>query len=268
MYSSRRIVAFAMALAALAPSVALGQTRKLRVISTDSEPVVFADVKIGGGLGQITDEKGEVSLGVGRARIFNVTVRRIGFQPWAGKLDFPDTAAVLTVTLPRAAQALGAVHVTGRGSAARTLRGFYDRWMMRQQGTLSATFIGPEEIEQRNPAKISDMLSGLNGVQLRRMTDGDVVAFDPNGECVFAILIDGQRQCPAQGCHTNGGGNIPELVGGGGGGVDLVPINQYLDADNVAAIEVYLRGGNMPTSLQVSDPGCGVIAFWTGSRKP
>jgi hypothetical protein len=35
----------------------------------------------------------------------------------------------------------------------------------------------------------------------------------------------------------------------------------------VMGIEVYARGGNMPISLQVKDPRCGVIAFWTGGRK-
>ena len=173
------------------------------------------------------------------------------------QVEFPDTAAVVTVTLPRVVQALGEVHVTVRAKPAANLQGFYDRWTARQQGALSATFIGPEEIEIRNPTKISDMLSGLNGVQLRRMPDGDVVAFGMNNQCVFAIMIDGQRQCPASGCHMNGGGNAPQISGRSNPTFDLVPINQYLDADNVAAIEVYTRGGNMPASLQVSDPGCG-----------
>ena len=37
---------------------------------------------------------------------------------------------------------------------------------MRQKGTLSATFIGPEEIEKRHPSNTSDMLYGLNGVTM------------------------------------------------------------------------------------------------------
>jgi len=36
--------------------------------------------------------------------------------------------------------------------------------------------------------------------------------------------------------------------------------------NDVMAIEVYERGGNMPISLQVNDTKCGVIALWTGSR--
>jgi hypothetical protein len=264
MSNSRRATALTIAFVAAIPSVALGQARKVRVVSTDSVPIVYAYVKVEGGIGQITDEKGEVSVGTGKAKTFNATVRRIGYQPWAGRLEFPDTAAVITVTLRRVAQTLGEVRVTTREKTAPSLKGFYDRWTMRQKGSLRAKFMGPEEIELRNPAKISDMLSGLNGVQLRRMVDGDVVAFGMNNQCVFAIMIDGQRQCPASGCHFNGGGNATQIMGRSNPTFDLVPINQYLDADNVAGIEVYTRGGNMPASLQVSDQGWGGVAFWPG----
>ena len=47
-----------------------------------------------------------------------------------------------------------------------------------------------------------------------------------------------------------------------------VVIDQILEANDVTAIEIYPRGANMPISLQVANPACGVVAFWTGSRKP
>jgi len=73
---------------------------------------------------------------------------------------------------------------------------------------------------------------------------------------------------PPSGCHVNGGGNVPEIMGGGNKGIDQVNINNVVEANDVAAIEVYVRGGNMPTSLQASDQGCGVINFITGTRQP
>jgi hypothetical protein len=60
----------------------------------------------------------------------------------------------------------------------------------------------------------------------------------------MAILIDGMQQYP-----------VPA-------------IDDILDANDVAAIEVYNRGANMPISLQANDNACGVIALWTGSRQP
>jgi hypothetical protein len=66
--------------------------------------------------------------------------------------------------------------------------------------------------------------------------------------CPMAIVIDGQQQYP------------PSDPG-------VVSINKIINANDVMAIEVYARGGNMPISLQVNDTKCGVIAFWTGSRR-
>jgi hypothetical protein len=66
---------------------------------------------------------------------------------------------------------------------------------------------------------------------------------------------------------------MPSIAGGRGGGnapltdANAVLIDHFIDVNDVAAIEIYPRGGNMPVSLQVSDPGCGVIAFWTGSKR-
>lgn len=225
------------------------QGRLVRVVSESGQPVVFANVTLEGAT-RITDEKGEVNLGVGKAQQFTVRVSRIGFAPWFGKVDFPAVALV-TVTLPQIAQLLAPVTVNGQAQIRTPLQltGFYDRWMMRQRGALSAVFIGPEELEFRHPDKIGAMLRGLNGVQLRGGgKDDDLVAYSTTatnvtGLCPMAVLIDGhQEPAPAY-------------------------INRVLDANAVMAIEVYDRGGNMPISLQADDNACGVVAFWTGSRR-
>jgi hypothetical protein len=106
MYARNLMVGAVSALAAFLPSSALGQVRKVRVVSTDNEPIVYAYVTVEGGTGQITDDRGEVSLGAGKKRTLTVDVRRIGYTPWHGKLDLPDTAAVLAVALSPIAQTL------------------------------------------------------------------------------------------------------------------------------------------------------------------
>ena len=257
------------------PSLAQAQQRTLRVISSDSLPVVYAYVTINGGNGQVTDEKGELSLGAGKKSSLSLSVRRIGFQQWFGKIDLPDTAVVMTVTLVRTAQLLAEVHVTdgARGGISVPMQRFYDRWMLRQKGLLTATFIGPEEIESRHPDRITNLLNGLNGVSFRRTGQNDMVAFGNNGTCQMAVLVDGIRQCPARGCNTEGGSsNAGKMMARR----DTTPLNdqtavtidRILDANSVSAIEVYTRGGNIPSSLYVADAACGVIAFWTGSRRP
>jgi hypothetical protein len=245
----------------LTGGVTSGKAHTLRVVSADGKPIMYANVSIEGGTTQITNENGEVALGVGHLNNLNLSVRRIGFSPWFSKIEFPDTSSVLTVTLARTAQQLGAVRVTGQKDPVVSpfLKGFYDRWMDRQKGLLSAVFIGPEELESRHPDMITNMLRGLNGFCLYNpvfMDPSKVIIFashsgslQPNQgcpNCPAAIVIDGMQQYPPA------GGNIY--------------IDMLLGANDVMAIEAYPRAGNMPLSLQVNDTKCGVVAFWTGSR--
>ena len=261
------------------PSLASGQARKIRVIASDSAPIPFAYVSIDGASGRITDERGEVSIGAGKLRGLTANIRRIGFQPWIGKLQVPDTVAVFTVLLQRVAQGLSEVRVTGRQPApSAMLQGFYDRWMMRQRGALSAVFIGPEELEFRHPNKVTNMLAGLNGVKLQRGARGGLEALSTSGSlsgpCRMAILVDGTRQCPPLGCNVKPDHPCPSPSGrfsaspGCDPDQESVFIDQLVEAGSVTAIEVYARGGNVPVSLSASDQACGVIAIWTGGRQP
>jgi hypothetical protein len=249
------------------------------VIASDSAPIPYAYVTIEGGSGQITDERGEVSLGAGKRQGLTANVRRIGYQPWVGKVELPDTAPVFTVMLHRVAQGLSEVRVTARQPApSAALQGFYDRWMMRQRGALSAIFIGPEELEFRHPNKVTNMLSGLNGVRLQRGVRGGLEALSTSGSlsgpCRMAILVDGMRQCPPLGCNvkpTQPCSSSPGRVSPNPGcdpDQESVFIDQLVEASSVTAIEVYPRGGNIPVSLSASDQACGIIAIWTGGRRP
>ena len=274
MTRTRLLAALGFVAMLASPSPARAQSRKLLVVSSDSLPIVYAYVTVNGGVGMITDEKGEISLGAGKTKTVTVNVRRIGFAPWYGQLTLPDTAAVLRVTLGRIAQTLGTVSISGSASRAGlslTMKGFYDRWEMRQKGLLSATFIGPEELEFRHPDKITNMLRGLNGISFRQSVENEQVAFGLGNQCQMAIVVDGIEQCPLAGCTAvNHGASLIARP------ADRLPlsertsvlIDRILEANDISAIEVYARGGNIPVSLQVADPACGVIAFWTGSRKP
>ena len=233
-----------------------GQGRTVRVVADNGQPIMYANVTLEGATARITDEKGEIHLGPGKRQTFTARVSRIGFAPWYGKVDLPSVAT-MTVTLPQVAQTLARVTVNGSQEIKNPLQltGFYDRWMMRQKGALSAVFVGPEELEFRHPAKITSMLGGLNGVQIRKLAmkgsgdDDNLVAYSTTSSnimqmCPMAVLIDGHQEPPP------------------------VFIDRVVDANAVMAIEVYDRGGNMPIGLDANDTACGVIAFWTGSRKP
>ena len=257
-------VSLIAAAACALPALAGAQARVIRVVSTDGQPIAHANVTVEGGITQVTDDSGLVSLGAGKRQTFSVRVRRIGYAQWFGKLEVPDTAATLTIAVPSLAQNLAIVKVTGevKPKSPLAMTGFYDRWLMRQKGVLSAVFISPEELEFRHPDRITSMLYGLNGV---RVNQGCVsppvksgrgssclmgqVAFSTfvPGNCPMAIVIDGMQQRTI--------------------GASYVGIDNLLDAYSVAAIEVYARGGNMPVNFQFQDTECGLLAFWTGGRK-
>ncbi|HEY2848806.1 MAG TPA: carboxypeptidase-like regulatory domain-containing protein, partial [Gemmatimonadaceae bacterium] len=216
---------------------------RLRVLSADGTAVAYANVSLNGGIPIITNEHGEVGLGAGNIRAFVGSVRRIGFSPWFGTIDFPDTTSVVTVSLTALGQRLGDVRITARANPSSPfVQGFYDRWMMRQKGLLSATFIGPEEIEFRHPDFITNLLRGRLGVQI--VNPGGEAIFDyamssavPN--CQMAVVVDGKQIYPQVDPKT--------------GVAKPIYINQIVEANDIMAIEVYARGGNMPISLQVND---------------
>jgi len=244
-----------------------GTTHLLRVVSPDGKPVGYANVSIGGGTTRITNEKGELGLGAGRIHAATTSIKRIGFTPWFGTIDFPDTASVVTVTIAHAAsQYLAEVRITGqRNPSSPFVQGFYDRWLQRQQGLLSATFIGPEELEFRHPDEISTMLRGRSGVDVKLYVGpGSIPGYHqlmamsadtPN--CPMAIVIDGKQHYPDL---------IPGTGPPHGAPVYATFLDQIIPVDEIMAIEIYARGGNVPISLQVNDTRCGVIAVWTGSR--
>ena len=259
------VAAVALIVAVAAPARA--QQRSLKVVSDDSELVVYAYVAINGGHAQITDERGLVNLGTGKKRTISLEVRRIGFTPYYGKIDLPDTTMTLTVVLPRLAGALGASQAAGSG-ASPALAGFYRRWLEAQKGASGPAFIGPEEIEKRNASRLSALLSGVDGIRLGHTTTGSAVVQSSSGSCSMAIVVDGRQVCPSAGCHPDDRSSPSAMaVSAGMTDGDVVLVDQDIDINSVAAIEVYKRGGGTPTAFSV-DGTCGVVAIWTGSRKP
>src|SRR5665213_837767 len=107
----RTLIAMMLA-CSMSPSRLAAQSTVLRVLGIDSVAVPFAWVSVEGAAARITDDAGNVSLGASRRKTLSVEVRRIGYQPWFGKLDAADTASVHIVMLSRLTQQLGGVTIT------------------------------------------------------------------------------------------------------------------------------------------------------------
>ncbi len=231
------VIAVTLALCASAPALLGAQSATVKVVGSDNRPIPFAWISFGGGTARIADENGTVSLGVAARKSLALEVRRIGYQPWIGKLDVPDTAVVLTVKLTQLAHQLAGVTITERSMPSRLeLAGFYDRLLQRQKGALSATFIGPEEIEKRHASRTSDMLYGLNGVVMVHGQGGAICAAGNNGACFMTVLVDGSalRGDGGRGCRM-----APMFGSRQASGPDL---NDYIDPADLAGIEVHPRG--------------------------
>ena len=287
------VPALLVALSALAATSAAAQSTFIQITGDDHQPIPFAWIVVHGGITGIANERGELSLGSERKKTLTVDVRRIGYQPWSGKITLPDSASMQGVTLQRIAQTMPGIAVTG--STAKSVlesEGFYDRWLKKQQGAFrDATFIGPEMIEARNAALTTDLLDRVLDVQFHRDSHGVLAAIGtglrpsganarggrgnmggvgadpgntlPADACFMNFLIDGGPVCPAIGCHYVFPGDPP------GSSIDdhSIDINKAVAPKQIAGIEVYPRRDGMPPDIQQLYNGCGVILIWTvGAR--
>jgi hypothetical protein len=273
---------------ALPLSGARAQQRVVRVVGDDGQPVAFANVTFAGERPRITNERGEVPVGTGASTRFDsltLDVRRLGYEPWYGRLAIGDTAAMPHVTLHRISRRMFTVTVTDSSFGVPAyLRGFYERMLARQRGIGNGLYLTPEEVDRRNANRTSALLQGLNGVSLQRTATGKIVAMNTSGSCQLTVLIDGHRACPPSGCDigtsaSSSTASPPPPGGPPRRGRTVVPrppprdeqfvlLDDLLGVNEVAAIEVYPRGATLPPSLPAtSDASCGLIAIWTGGRK-
>lgn len=266
--------------------VAHSQERVLHVMGDDGQPVAFANVTFTGERPRITNEKGEIPVSAARGArdTLMVDVRRLGYEPWYGRLALADTAVNAQVTLHRISRRMFTVTVTDSSYGVPAyLRGFYERMLARQRGIGTGVYLTPEEVDRRNATQTTALLQGVNGVALQRSATGKIIAMSSGGSCQMTVLIDGHRVCPPGGCDagsSSSSSSSPPAASGQsrrGRAVaprtsprdeQFVPLDDLLGPNEIAAIEVYPRGATIPPSLpSLSDASCGLIAIWTGGRK-
>lgn len=261
-------------------SAARGQARVVRVTGDDGERVAFANVTLSGERPRITDDRGELALTARVGTPVTMDVRRLGYEPWYGTLAIVDTVPVVNVTLHRISRRMFTVKITDSSRTVPAyLRGFYERMLARQRGIGSGMYLTPEEVDKHNANLASALLQGINGVSLMHTTSGKIVAMNSDGSCQMTVLIDGHRVCPEDGCDANSPSSSSSAPGAGRkGGRTFVPkapprdgqfvlLDNLINENEIAAIEVYPRGTSLPASLPTVDASCGLIAIWTGGRR-
>jgi hypothetical protein len=177
-------------------------------------------------------------------------VRLLGYATVLTTVDVGsrDTARV-RVTLTLAGVPLEPVEVAGKPAPRLpAMQGFEER-RARAQGH----FLNRDEIVRMQARRFTDVLRRIPGVQIQ-----PVQGPYERGEAVRmsrTIGVMGARPCPVL-YYVNG---TPFPMAG-----DL-PIDQYIDPDEVAAIEIYSGMSQIPPQFNSSSHNarCGVIVIWT-----
>lgn len=203
--------------------------------------IAGAEITIAGtGRRAHTNPRGEFRLTNVPTGTLTVGVRRLGFIPTVRSLEVgPNGAATMTVIVTPLAQSLAAVIVRGdrRFEDHGRLAGFYQRRSRSSGGH----FITRHQIDQRNPAQVTDLFRSVPGARIYSSTFTNVVRFR-GMRCAPLVWLDG----------------FPATAGE----FDLDALDPYV----IEAIEVYLGVATVPPEFRWVRGGgsCGAIVIWTG----
>jgi len=223
------------------------------VMDSGGQRVSYVNVDAGPRYRTLANASGEFRLIVPSKERLDIAVRRIGYLPGRIIIE-PGADTTVSVSLQRLAVLL-TTQVVRAQQQVRTLelRGFYERMAESQRGALVGEFITPEEIEMRNPQRVTQLLEQRRGLRVQR--SGNCYIIDEcykimgQGNCPATIYLDGQRLNPMR-VASNDASGAPAVDG-------LIPVT------GVSAIEVYPRGSSAPAKYQSLAGTCAIVVIWT-----
>jgi hypothetical protein len=229
------------------PGVVLG-----RVLDNESgEPVETVEIRLigeGESLVRVTDGEGAFLFPRVQPGTYEVVLKHLAYGTQSDSIEV-GRGELVSYEARLAMQPIElaplAVTVQRRPVPPRLL-GFYDR-MSQGHGY----FITREDIELRQPHKISQMIGEAPGARVRCPGGHCYVIFaryerDPRGACRPAVYVDRM--------YLGKFGADPE---------DIVPVDLLLIPSEVEAVEVYDSPGSLPAEFGGSNAGCGVVVIWT-----
>jgi hypothetical protein len=191
----------------------------------------------------LTGRGGHFVLNPGAAGSLTLTVSRFGYLSVTSPPIEVEAGerVVVEVRLGADAIPLEPIVVSSRRQASPDIAAFYQR-LEQGRRTGHGHFIARPEIARIRPARTTDLLRTMSGVQVDRSRTsgrGDVVRM--RGGCVPAIFIDGTHINRMDPRHS---------------------LDEYVVPGSIEGIEVY-RGAGHSVGHYHDPRGCGVVLVWT-----
>jgi len=183
---------------------------------------------------------------------FRLRVRRLGYAETTTPPWWVQSGEVLSVVVRLQPDAilLAPLEVTGlsRPLSVPALEGFH----RRLETSVGGVFFTRQQIEARNPARITDLLMDVPGVRLQQASGRAgqlmVVSFTRTlmgrggGECPVQVFLDGILASRGQGA---------------------VPLDELASPNALEGMEVYRGLASLPPEFVTPDARCGVVILWT-----
>jgi hypothetical protein len=188
-----------------------------------------------------TDPIGRLLLSAIPAGDYVVVARRFGFLPDSQRTHIPATDTEVTVTfhLRTSAHVLDTARIESKALRDKMVD------FERRRASGRGTFITRDDIEQRNPLTLADLLRTVRGLTIRTSGVRTEIRF------VRANSRTDGVDCP------------PELVLDGVRTFDATV--DEVDLGEVEGIELYRGLGQIPAEYLSRTAGCGVVIIWTRS---
>ena len=215
-------------------------------------PIPFVNVFLYGQRRTVSDTGGHFELRLTRLGKTGFEFRRLGFRPYSTDLNVSADTTIEVVLVPIALKLKGTV-VQAERSRSLDIHGFYARMEEESKGIGRGWFITAEEIERRNPRRITQMLEGIPSVRVRKAWSclgEDCMAPTGVNGCPMAVFLDNVRLFPPDALKT------PERA-------FVTDLDEIAHPTTVAGIEVYARPTEAPPRFQMLNGTCGVILVWT-----
>ncbi len=207
-------------------------------------PISGARLVVSGSMARATsDVRGEFRLERVPVGTQVVEVRQVGYLPELMSVDVP-TRGVNGVAVRLGSAASDATRLAGvsvRGVAVKSAleRTGFETRKKRENGR----FLNQEEIEKLEPTMTSDILRRIMGLNVQGSGSSLTVVSSRGNSCV-RYMIDGHYSDAREG----------------------VTIDEFVNPNDIAAIEFYQASG-VPMELQNARvSGCGLVVVWTKAQ--